>query len=179
MTEYAPSQGISVQNTCYNCALVSEYSPELRCLNCVEDKEGRDAAIAYDLVDEGNMQYGKTMWSRTDEQPSASDWVSSETITKEQTWTTKMIEIWDTDNPFKLIQLAVEFIDKDDPWLIRKEFTPPIAQLMDGGTHEELWELDDYTQRSRERECQWCHILTPKLFNDCQSCDKPLENNLI
>jgi hypothetical protein len=88
-----------------------------------------------------------------------------------------MTEDWDAQ--CKLVTMAVEFIDKDDPWLLRKEFTPPIVQLVDGGTHEELWELEDYTQRMRERECQWCHILTPKAFNDCQSCDKPLENNLI
>jgi len=59
------------------------------------------------------------------------------------------------------------------------EFKHPTVKLQDGGVYEELWELEDYTQLSRERECQWCHILTPKLFNDCQSCDKPLENNLI
>ena len=69
MSEYAQSQGISVTNTCYDCALVSEYSPEYRCLTCIEDKEGIDDAIAYELVDEGNMQYGKTMWSRTDDNP--------------------------------------------------------------------------------------------------------------
>ncbi len=87
-------------------------------------------------------------------------------------------EIWDEEK-FHLIELSVKFLDPDEPHLFRNEFTPPIAQLMDGGVHEELWELQDYTQLQREKECQWCHILTPKIFNDCQSCDKPLENNLI
>jgi hypothetical protein len=58
------------------------------------------------------------------------------------------------------------------------EYKLPIVTLQDGGVYEELWELDDERQRARETECQWCHILTPKAFNDCQSCDKPLENNV-
>lgn len=58
------------------------------------------------------------------------------------------------------------------------EYKLPIVMLQDGGTYEELWELDDERQRDRETECQWCHILTPKVFNDCQSCDKPLELNV-
>ena len=85
-------------------------------------------------------------------------------------------EKWSDD--CKLIALAVEFIDKDDPWLLRREYIPPIVQLQDGGEYEELWELDDERQRARETECRWCHLLTPKQFNDCQACDKPLENNL-
>lgn len=64
-------------------------------------------------------------------------------------------------------------------WTEREgEYKLPIVFLQDGGVHEELWELDDMRQRNREVECHWCHILTPKLFNDCQSCDKPLEVNV-
>ena len=155
MSEYAQSQGISVSNTCYDCALVSEYSPEYRCITCVEDKEGRDDAIAYELVDEGNMQYGKTMWSRTDDNPSGHDWISS----------TTRIEPY-----FSIYTLKMEDT--------REEYTPPIVQLVDGGVLDNLWELDDYTQYMRETQCQWCNLLTPKMFNDCQVCDKPLENNL-
>lgn len=58
------------------------------------------------------------------------------------------------------------------------EYKLPIVQLQDGGVYEELWELDDMRQRSREVECPWCHLLTPKAFNDCQDCDKPLESNV-
>jgi hypothetical protein len=64
-------------------------------------------------------------------------------------------------------------------WTDREgEYKLPIVFLQDGGVYEELWELDDQMQRSRETECQWCHLLTPKMFNDCQSCDKPLESNV-
>ena len=176
MSEYAQSQGISVSNTCYDCALVSEYSPEYRCITCVEDKEGRDDAIAYELVDEGNMQYGDTMWSRIDEPTSGSDWTASETYTKPQSWVARMTEKWD-DN-CELIELSVQFEEAEEPVLTRHEFSPPIVQLVDGGVLDNLWELEDYTQYQRETQCQWCNLLTPKMFNDCQSCDKPLENNI-
>lgn len=58
------------------------------------------------------------------------------------------------------------------------EYKLPIVQLQDGGEYEELWELDDERQRAREVQCPWCNILTPKTFNDCQDCDKPLELNV-
>jgi len=155
MSEYAQSQGISITNTCYDCALVSEYSPELRCLTCDEDKESRDDAIAYELVDEGSMQY-KHQWSRTDDQPSGHDWVASVTVQR---------VILDDDN-------------KEIDYVMRLEYTAPIVQLVDGGVLDNLWELEDYTQYQRETQCQWCNLLTPKMFPDCQSCDKPLESNV-
>lgn len=174
------SLGITITNQCYECMVIERdrlagFQGGSMCQACAETKEGRDDSIAHDLVDEGSGQYKHPM-HRVDE-PSGHDWTSSEIFYGAQRWQAKMSEEWD-DN-CKLVKLAVEFVDKDDPWLVRKEFTPPIAQLMDGGTHEELWELDDYTQRQRETECRWCHLLTPKVFNDCQACDKPLENNLI
>ena len=58
------------------------------------------------------------------------------------------------------------------------EFKLPIVFLQDGGELDNLWELQDYTQSQRERECPWCHLLTPKVFNMCQDCDQPLENNV-
>ena len=64
-------------------------------------------------------------------------------------------------------------------WTDREgEFKLPIVFLQDGGELDNLWELQDETQRNREQVCQWCHLLTPKMFNDCQSCDKPLESNV-
>lgn len=64
-------------------------------------------------------------------------------------------------------------------WTEREgEYRLPIVFLQDGGVYEELWELDDMRQRAREIECKWCHLLTPKQFNDCQACDKPLELNV-
>ena len=118
MSEYAQSQGISVQNTCYHCALVSEYSPELRCLTCDEDKEGRDDAIAYELVDEGNLQYNHQAPLRVDE-PSGHDWVSAQTVQR---------TILDDEG-------------NEVGHIMRLEYAYPIVQLQDGGVYEELWEL--------------------------------------
>jgi len=132
MSEYAQSLGISITNQCYDCMQLDS-----KCMNCEDQQEARDSAIAHDIVDEGNNQYRIPLsWLR--DEPTGHNWTERE-----------------------------------------GEYLMPIVLLQDGGVHEEYWELDDYTQRQRERVCQWCNILTPKLFNDCQSCDKPLENNLI
>ena len=65
-------------------------------------------------------------------------------------------------------------------WTDREgEFMEPIVKLQDGGTLDNLELLEDYAQSKREQECHWCHLLTPKMYNDCQVCDKPLEHNLI
>lgn len=168
--------GMSISQSCYDCSIGAEYSPEYACRACTEQKEARDDDKAWNLHEDDRLGEGNTLSYDTSAEPSASDWVSSQTYTKPQTWRTQMIEEWD-DN-LKLVQLAVKFIDTDEPAMLRHEFLPPIAQLMDGGEYEELWELQDTRQRSREVECHWCHILTPKAFNDCQDCDKPLELNV-
>jgi hypothetical protein len=176
------SLGISVQNNCYECMVIARDAeqdlPVGKCLSCEELAEARDDDRAYNLHESDRLgEPGKCLSYDTSDEPSASDWVSSQTYIKPQTWRTKMIEKW-KDESMELIELAVKFIDTDEPVMTRKEFLPPIAQLMDGGEYEELWELQDTRQRDREVECQWCHLLTPKQFNDCQDCDKPLELNV-
>lgn len=151
MSEYAQSNGISITNQCYDCMQL-----DYKCYNCEQEQEARDAQIAHEIVDEGNLIY-KRQWSRTDDQPSASDWISSVTVSR---------EILDNNG-------------KEIDYIMRLEFTQPIVQLIDGGVLNNLLELEDYAQTKRERLCQWCNILTPKMFNDCQVCDKPLENNLV
>ena len=148
MNEYT-TQGISVTTQCYDCMMLDTV-----CLNCEETKEARDSAVAHQLVDEGNMQY-KRNWMRPTDDYSGHDWVSSSTVSR---------TILDDEG--------------NEDYVLRLEFKEPVVQLQDGGVYEELWELEDERQRARETECQWCHILTPKAFNDCQSCDKPLENNV-
>lgn len=131
MSQYELPLGMSITNQCYDCMLLDE-----RCENCQQLQDARDAEIAHQLVDEGNLQY-KRQWTYSKEEPSGHDWTERE-----------------------------------------GEYKLPIVFLQDGGVYEELWELDDMRQRAREIECMWCHILTPKAFNDCQSCDKPLELNV-
>lgn len=170
---------------CHSCAdnamLQASGYEAGKCATCLKNDEFRSDDTAWNLREDDRLGEGKCLTYDTSDEPSASDWVSSQTYIRSRGLKEKkpvFTEKWGEDNPFKLIELAVKFIDTDEP-VTRSEFLPPIAQLIDGGVYEELWELEDYTQRQRERECQWCHILTPKVFNDCQSCDKPLENNLI
>lgn len=185
MTE---SLGINVVNLSEDCCefpltsnLMHLFTGEQQvfsCINCYENDEYQADTKAYNLHEEDRLgEDSPTLTYDTSDAPSASDWVSSQTYIKPQTWRTKMIEKW-KDESMELIELAVKFIDTDEPVMTRNEFLPPIAQLMDGGEYEELWELQDTRQRAREVECQWCHILTPKLFNDCQSCELPLESNV-
>jgi hypothetical protein len=94
--------------------------------------------------------------------------------------TDKAHEIVDEGN---LIYPHAWLINRAEPsnhdWTERDgEYKEPIVKLQDGGEYEELWELQDETQRARETECPWCHLLTPKQFNDCQDCDRPLERNV-
>jgi hypothetical protein len=151
MSEYAQSNGISITNQCYDCMQL-----DYKCYNCEQEQEARDAQIAHEIVDEGNLIY-KRQWSRTDDQPSASEWVSSVTVSRE----------------------ILDINGKEIDYIMRLEFNEPTVQLVDGGVLNNLLELEDYAQTKRERLCQWCNILTPKMFNDCQVCDKPLENNLV
>lgn len=174
-------QGMTITNQCYECMVIERdklagYAGGNNCQTCQEDKEARLSSGAHNIVEEGNDQYKHTML-RVDEPISASDWISSHTVSGKARKKAVLTEKWQ-DESMILVEMSVKFIDQDDPWLIRNEFSAPIVQLIDGGEHEEYWELDDYTQRQRETVCQWCNILTPKMFNDCQSCDKPLENNL-
>ena len=148
MSEYT-NQGISVTTQCYDCMTLDDV-----CLNCEESKEARDSAVAHQLVDEGNMQY-KRNWMRPNEDISGHDWISA--TTRVEPYFVYATQTWEDT---------------------REEYKLPIVLLQDGGQYEELWELDDMRQRSREVECQWCHILTPKVFNQCQDCDGILEHNV-
>ena len=176
MTE---SLGISVQNTCYECMVIERDRQEgflpMQCQTCIDDAEAKADDNAWNLHEDDRLGEGAGLSYDTSDAPSASDWTASETYIKPPTRRAQMIERWD-DN-CKLIELAVKFIDNDEP-VTRSEFMPPTVQLNDGGVYEEYWELEDMRQRAREIECQWCHILTPRQFNDCQDCDKPLELNI-
>ena len=142
------NQGISVTTQCYDCMTLDNV-----CSNCEDMKEARDSAVAHQLVDEGNMQY-KRNWLLVTE-PSGHDWTSSTTVSR-----------------------TVIDDEGNEDYIMREEYKLPIVMLQDGGVYEELWELEDQRQRSREVECQWCHLLTPKAFNQCQDCDGILEHNV-
>lgn len=175
MSEYA-SNGISVTTQCDDCVYLDDY--ELMCRPCVEQREAKLADLAHELVDEDIYRYAPMYQPmlKLSGNPSASEWVASQTVTGKAGKIVKMTEIWNDD--CHLVELSVKFIDNADEHRIRNEFLPPIAQLIDGGELDSLWELEDYAQSRRETQCPWCWLLTPKQFNDCQACDKPLESNV-
>jgi len=140
---------LTISNNCYNCMLIDAV-----CQECQDTKDARLTVLAWELVDEGNLQYKLTL-SYNVKEPSGHDWVSP------------------------TVALVKPAIMPDGTLKYeREEYIPPIVNLMDGGVYDNLWELDDHIQRAREVECKWCHILTPKVFNDCQSCDGALEHNV-
>jgi hypothetical protein len=178
------ANGISITNSCYECQVIAMSveagHPEGKCFTCLEQEEANADTNAWNLHEDDRLGEGPGLSVDTSDSPSSSEWVSSQTYTG-TVRKARMIEKW-VSNTGKygekthLESLTVEFEEAEPD--IRHEFLPPIAQLIDGGEFEELWELDDMIQRARETECQWCHLLTPKVFNDCQSCDKPLELNV-
>ena len=173
MSNEYTSNGISVTTQCPDCIYLDDY--DYQCKPCIEQTEALLSDIAHDIVDEGNDIYERP-WFRKNENHSGSDWLSSQTVTGKTGKIVKMTEKWD-DN-CHLIELSVKFLDNDEELRIRYEFLPPIAQLIDGGEIDNLYELEDYAQAKREVQCRWCNILTPRKFNDCQVCDKPLESNV-
>jgi len=146
------------------------------CMSCYETKESKSDDNAWNMHEDDRLGEGHCLSYDTSDAPSASEWVASETYIAPPKRRAIMIEKWKEES-MHLIELAVKFIDNDEP-VTRSEFIPPTVQLNDGGVYEEYWELQDMRQRAREIQCPWCNILTPRQFNDCQDCDKPLELNL-
>jgi hypothetical protein len=168
-----------VCQTCADKAMLEATNYEAgKCATCLKNDESNADDNAHNLhEDERLAESGKCMSIDTSDAPSASEWVASQTYVRPAGKKAIMFEKWDDDNPFRLVELSVEFIDEDEPQ-IRYEFLPPIAQLQDGGVYEELWELQDTRQRAREIQCHWCNLLVPKHTIDCTSCDMPLEGNV-
>lgn len=174
MSEYT-SNGISVSTLCDDCIYLDDY--DLMCRPCIETQESKLADLAHELVDEGNDIY-EHPWSRIQDNPSASEWVAPQTKIGKAGKIVKMIEIW--DDRCHLVELSVKFIEPDDEHQIRHEFLPPIVQIQDGGTLDNLYDLSDYTQAMRDALCPWCSLITPRQFNECQNttCGMPLELNV-
>lgn len=154
MSNPIEENGMSVQYQCPTCNLTGE-----RCVLCQDEMDANDTARAWELVDEGNMQYRYTL-SHVQSNPSGHDWVSAVNYLQK---------------PALLMDGTLQYF--------RYEYAPTSVKIEDGLTEESLLhlnlqELEDETQRAREVECPWCHLMTPKQFNDCQDCDKPLELNV-
>jgi hypothetical protein len=190
------ANGISITNSCYECQVIAlsveAGHQEGKCFTCQEQEEARADDNAWNLHEDDRLGEGPGLSVDTSDAPSASEWVASQTVDRESLYLISL-EIIKTDTGTYIdaegntreynenwyhIEERVVVTKREEDYIIRQEFLPPIAQLQDGGVYEELWELDDMRQREREVQCQWCNLLTPKAFNDCTSCDKPLEHNV-
>ena len=76
--EYIPN-GISITNQCYNCMLIDDV-----CTDCQDSRDARDTNNAWQIVDEGNLQYPHPISIQSVE-PSAHDWISPYTRVSEPT----------------------------------------------------------------------------------------------
>lgn len=140
---------LTLSNVCPECI-----AQETLCVECVETADARLTDKVYEAASEGNLMY-KAQWLTQDE-PSGHDWVSSTTVQK----------------------VILDDEGNEIDYVMREEFKLPIVMLQDGGELDNVWTLEDYTQSRREVICHACHLTTPKMFNQCQSCDAELEVNV-
>lgn len=143
------SNGISIQTMCYQCQALSELCPD-----CQEQRDARDAEIAHQLVDEGNLQY-KRVWSQTESDITGHDWIGSITRISERTRRIRVVGEWDNE------QVVVEEIEGD----YRSEFLDPIAVLTD-----RMYDLETSVLITpAEVICQDCHLVINK-YAKCPNC---------
>jgi len=150
MTE---SLGISVSAMCYQCQALSELCPD-----CQELKDSRDADIAHQIVDEGNLQY-QYVWSQTQSDLSGHDWIGSVVKISERTKRYKVrAEMTDTS-----IREYLVIEESEDH---RSEFLDPISVLTD-----RFYDLEtSITITSAEVICQDCHLVYNK-WSNCPNCN--------
>ena len=119
------SVGISITNACYQCQLLQDL-----CVECEDNRTAKDADIAHQIVDEGNLIYPKVWFNLTE--PSGHDWVSA--VTR--------------------LPKPARMLDGSLKW-DRQEFTEPTTSLVD-----RLFNLEDsITLANYESVCQDCHLV--------------------
>lgn len=149
MTE---SLGISIQSMCYQCQALAELCPD-----CQEQRDARDAEIAHQIVDEGNLQYPK-IWSQTQSDLTGHDWIGSVVKISERTKRYKVrAEMTDTS-----IREYLVIEESEDH---RSEFLDPISVLAD-----RFYDLEtSVTLTPAEVLCQDCHLVYNK-WSNCPNC---------
>jgi hypothetical protein len=102
------SNGISIQNMCYQCQAL-----ETLCPDCLELKDSRDIYIAHQIVDEGNLQY-QHIWSRSDLPVSGHDWVGSITRTYRGTERQEFLEpVTNLSDRFMDLETSMTVLDSE------------------------------------------------------------------
>ena len=139
------SNGISVMTECYDCQSIADY--DVKCRVCNESDEARSDELAWNHRADERLAEGDVI-TDLNEEPSGSDWISSETRVK------------------------------GSKKRIRSEFKPATYNLADRcpstyflGQH--IYDLDEDEQRSvihfYEMVCPTCNLVYPKKTG-CQEC---------
>lgn len=139
------SNGISVMTECYDCQSIADY--DVKCRVCNESDEARSDELAWNHRANERLAEGDVITDLSEE-PSGSDWISSETRVK------------------------------GSKKRIRSEFKPATYNLADRcpstyflGQH--IYDLDEDEQRSvihfYEMVCPTCNLVYPKKTG-CQEC---------
>ena len=147
------SLGIQITNMCYQCQALTELCPD-----CQEAKDARDIDIAHQIVDEGNLQY-KYVWSQTESDITAHDWIGSVVKISERTKKYKVrAEMTDTS--------IREYLVVEDSEDNRAEFLDPISVIAD-----RLFDVEtSLTVTANETVCNNCHYLHNKAIA-CPNCN--------
>jgi hypothetical protein len=132
------SLGIAITNMCYQCHTLDSLCPD-----CDDLKFSRDAYIAHEIVDDGNLQY-KHVWSNGDSTVSGHDWVGA---------VTKLLR------PFKAVDGSI--VEE------RYEFLPPISNLVDRLPNDLETSV---TVLDYEVVCMSCHLYHHKSLAECPIC---------
>lgn len=140
-------------SACEECVGMTELCPA-----CQDLRDTRDAEVAHQIVDEGNLQYRK-VWSQTTTDVTQHDWISSVVKVSERTRRYK-VRASMTETSIREY-LVVEDTDGD----YRDEFLDPIAVLAD-----RMYDLEtSITVLPHERICESCH-LTYNKASACPNC---------
>ena len=141
------------EDQCISCVGLTELCPA-----CQDLKDTRDTAIAYEIVDEGNLQY-KYVWSQDESDITAHDWIGSVVKISERTKKYKVrAEMTDTS--------IREYLVVEDSEDNRAEFLDPISLIAD-----RLFDVEtSITVTANETVCDNCHYLHNKAIA-CPNCN--------
>lgn len=127
---------LTLMNDCYHCMQLNELCPD-----CLDAQEARDAVIANQLVNEDIYRYEPmyTSMMKLHDEPSAHDWVSSETVVRVEQPT---LSNWDRTQGEPIYTMRTEFFEQSS-WLIDRIFD--LEDSLEVSKHECICSVCHYT----------------------------------
>ena len=122
---------LTLMNDCYHCMQLNELCPD-----CLDAQEARDAVIAHKLVDGEIYNHAMT---RIQDEPSAHDWISSETVVRVEEPT---LSNWDRTQGEPIYTMRTEFFEQSS-WLIDRIFD--LEESLEVSKHECICSVCHYT----------------------------------